>query len=126
MKIIGIHDGHNGSCALVEDGKLILAVQEERFINVKNAAGFPKNALQYLLKETGTKLSDIDHFAIHSEHMPTTRNRDEMLENYAKYESLYYKARRQLKKTGAKKSTVHAGERSELKKSPRSVSRRRS
>jgi len=36
MKIIAINDGHNASIALLENGELKLAIQEERFTRVKN------------------------------------------------------------------------------------------
>ena len=39
--ILGIHDGHNASACLLEDGVVSRAVQEERFTLVKNQGGFP-------------------------------------------------------------------------------------
>ena len=46
--IIGIHDGHDSSLALLVDGELKVAVQEERFTNRKNECGFPYNAAKWL------------------------------------------------------------------------------
>jgi carbamoyltransferase len=40
-QVIGIHLGHNAAAALVEDGRLIFAMQEERFSRVKNQGGLP-------------------------------------------------------------------------------------
>ena len=51
MNIIGIHDGHNASVALIRDGKIVYALQEERVSRVKNKQGFPKGALETLLEE---------------------------------------------------------------------------
>jgi carbamoyltransferase len=65
MNILGINAYHgNASAALVCDGKLIAAVEEERFNRVKYAAGFPAAAIRYCLKEAGIDLSDIDHVAV--------------------------------------------------------------
>src|SRR5271167_1347443 len=65
MNILGINAYHgNASAALVSDGKLIAAVEEERFNRVKYAAGFPAAAIRYCLKEAGITLSDIDHVAV--------------------------------------------------------------
>ena len=65
MNILGINAYHgNASAAIVCDGQLIAAVEEERFNRVKYAAGFPALAIQYCLKEAGLTLADIDHVAI--------------------------------------------------------------
>ena len=65
MNILGINAYHgNASAALVCDGKLIAAVEEERFNRVKYAAGFPSAAIRYCLKEAGINLSDVDHVAV--------------------------------------------------------------
>jgi len=65
MNILGINAYHgNASAALVCGGKLIAAVEEERFNRVKYAAGFPAAAIRYCLKEAGITLADIDHVAV--------------------------------------------------------------
>jgi len=65
MNILGINAYHgNASAALLCDGKLIAAVEEERFNRVKYAAGFPAEAIRYCLKEAGITLSDLDHVAV--------------------------------------------------------------
>src|SRR5258707_10886647 len=65
MNILGINAYHgNASAAIVCDGRLIAAVEEERFNRVKYAAGFPAAAIRYCLKEAGLALSDIDHVAV--------------------------------------------------------------
>lgn len=49
MKIfLGIHVGHNASAALMINGKIKFALQEERFNNIKNFTGFPENSLNYI------------------------------------------------------------------------------
>jgi len=65
MNILGINAYHgNASAAMVCDGRLIAAVEEERFNRVKYAAGFPAQAIRYCLKEAGLTLADIDHVAV--------------------------------------------------------------
>lgn len=48
MRILGIHDGHNGSASLIEDGQVVYAAQEERFTNVKNQGGMPWEVLKQI------------------------------------------------------------------------------
>ncbi len=65
MNILGINAYHgNASAALVSDGRLIAAVEEERFNRVKYAAGFPAQAVRYCLAEAGITLAEVDHIAI--------------------------------------------------------------
>lgn len=65
MIILGINAYHaNASAAIVVDGRLIAAVEEERLNRVKYAAGLPVRAIQYCLDEAGARLQDIDHIAI--------------------------------------------------------------
>src|SRR5437016_14499298 len=65
MNILGINAYHgNASAAIVCDGSLIAAVEEERFNRVKYAAGFPAQAIRYCLKEAGLTLADVDHVAV--------------------------------------------------------------
>ena len=65
MNILGINAYHgNASAAIVCDGQLVAAVEEERFNRVKYAAGFPAAAIRYCLDAAGLKLSEVDHVAI--------------------------------------------------------------
>jgi carbamoyltransferase len=65
MNILGINAYHgNASAAIVCEGQLIAAVEEERFNRVKYAAGFPAQAIRYCLKEAGLTLAEIDHVAV--------------------------------------------------------------
>ena len=58
MNILGINAYHgNASAAILCDGKLVAAVEEERFNRVKYAAGFPAAAIRYCLKEAGLTAS---------------------------------------------------------------------
>jgi carbamoyltransferase len=64
MHILGINAYHgNASAALISDGRLIAAVEEERFNRVKYAAGFPYAAIRYCLDAAGITLADVSHIA---------------------------------------------------------------
>jgi carbamoyltransferase len=65
VNILGINAYHaNASAALVCEGRLVAAAEEERFNRVKYAAGFPAAAIRYCLKAGGLTLADLDHIAI--------------------------------------------------------------
>ncbi len=61
MTILGISAFyHDSAAALIEDGKIIAAAQEERFTRKKHDPGFPTNAVQYCLEYGGTTLNKLD------------------------------------------------------------------
>ena len=61
MKILGISAFyHDSAVALVEDGVIIYAAQEERFTRIKHDASFPVNALKSCLTYSGRMLDDLD------------------------------------------------------------------
>ena len=65
MKIIGINAFHaDSSACLVIDGKLISAVEEERFNRIKHWAGFPIKSIKYCLEQSNLNISEIDHISI--------------------------------------------------------------
>ncbi len=65
MYILGINAYHgNASAAIIADGRLIAAVEEERFNRVKYAAGFPAAAIRYCLDTAGITLREVDHISI--------------------------------------------------------------
>jgi len=65
MIILGINAYHaNASAAIVVDGQLWAAVEEERFNRVKYAAGLPVRAIEYCLQVAGVNLSEVDHIAV--------------------------------------------------------------
>lgn len=65
MFILGINAYHGGASAcLIQDGKLIAAVEEERFNRQKYWAGFPVQAIQFCLSEAGITPYDLDHVGI--------------------------------------------------------------
>ena len=63
--ILGLNAYHgDAAAALVVDGELICAVEEERFNRVKHSAGFPAQAAAWCLADAGLSPSDLDHVAI--------------------------------------------------------------
>jgi carbamoyltransferase len=62
MRVLGISAFyHDSAAALVEQGRIVAAAQEERFTRKKHDSSFPHNAISYCLEEGGAKLNDIDH-----------------------------------------------------------------
>jgi carbamoyltransferase len=65
MYILGLNAYHgDAAAALVKDGRLVGAVEEERFNRVKHCAGFPTQSIQYCLREAGIGIEDVDHVGI--------------------------------------------------------------
>lgn len=65
MNILGINAFHgDASAALVVNGELISAVEEERFNRIKHWAGFPGESIKWCLSDAGLSIDDIDHVAI--------------------------------------------------------------
>ena len=61
MYILGISAFyHDSAAALIKDGKIVAAAQEERFTRKKHDFNFPKNAVNYCLKEAGIKNDDLE------------------------------------------------------------------
>src|SRR6476646_2022714 len=68
MIILGLNAFHgDSSAALLRDGKMIAAAEEERFRRVKHWAGFPSEAIAYCLSEARIRLSDVDHIAFNQD-----------------------------------------------------------
>jgi len=66
LRILGISAFyHDSAAALIVDGTILAAAQEERFTRKKHDAGFPTNAVKYCLGEAGVKLSELDHVAFY-------------------------------------------------------------
>ena len=61
MRILGVSAFyHDSAAALIEDGRVIAAAQEERFTRKKHDAGFPANAIEFCLDQAGIELSEVD------------------------------------------------------------------
>ena len=66
MRVIGISAYyHDSAAALVDNGTIVAAAQEERFSRKKHDARFPANALAYCLRQGGLRLGDIDQIVFY-------------------------------------------------------------
>src|ERR1700752_4653434 len=66
MRILGISAFyHDSAAALVEDGRIVAAAQEERFTRKKHDAHFPKNAIAYCLEAGKVDLNQVDFVAFY-------------------------------------------------------------
>jgi carbamoyltransferase len=73
---------HDSAAALVRDGEIIAAAQEERFTRKKHDADFPKHAIEYCLREAGISESDLTYVAFYEK--PLIKF-DRLLETYLSY-----------------------------------------
>jgi len=73
---------HDSAAALVCDGEIIAAAQEERFTRKKHDAGFPSHAISYCLEEAGIALADIDQIVFYDK--PLVKF-ERLLETYLAY-----------------------------------------
>ncbi|MBD0326273.1 MAG: carbamoyltransferase [Pyrinomonadaceae bacterium] len=65
MLILGINAYHgDAAAAIIRDGELIAAVEEERFNRCKHCAGFPTESVRYCLEAAGASLEDVEHIGI--------------------------------------------------------------
>ena len=65
MIIVGINAYHaDSSAAIFVDGKMVAAIEEERFRRVKHWAGFPELAIAFCLQEAGIGFEQVDYWAI--------------------------------------------------------------
>lgn len=73
---------HDSAAALVADGEIIAAAQEERFTRVKHDHAFPTHAISYCLREAGLTAADLDYVAFYDK--PLTKF-DRLIETYLNY-----------------------------------------
>ena len=55
---------HDSAAALLRDGEIVSAVQEERFSRIKHDNSFPENSIYYILASNKLELNDIDYFSL--------------------------------------------------------------
>jgi carbamoyltransferase len=73
---------HDSAAALVRDGEIVAAAQEERFTRKKNDSEFPENAIAYCLNEAGVTLDEVDYVGFYDKPL-LTFNR--LLETYLSF-----------------------------------------
>ncbi|MEA5541518.1 carbamoyltransferase [Limnoraphis robusta Tam1] len=83
MHILGISAYyHDSAAALVRDGEIIAAAQEERFSRKKHDARFPEHAIRYCLQQANITLLDVDHIVFYDK--PLVKF-ERLLETYLSY-----------------------------------------
>ena len=83
MNILGISAYyHDSAAALISDGEIIAAAQEERFSRKKHDARFPVNAVKYCLDESGVKINEIEAIVFYDK--PLVKF-ERLLETYLSY-----------------------------------------
>ncbi len=66
MRILGLSAFyHDSAAALLDDGRIVAAAQEERFTRKKHDSGFPRHAVEYCLAAGGIGLDEVDHIAFY-------------------------------------------------------------
>jgi carbamoyltransferase len=56
---------HDSAAALLHDGEIIAAAQEERFTRIRHDPAFPENSIQFCIRQAGISISDIDHIVFY-------------------------------------------------------------
>ena len=78
MNILGLNINHaDTSACLIKDGKIIYAIEEERFVRQKHYAGFPLNAIDFCLSSSNIKLSDVNFVTVN--YSPTSNIKQKLL-----------------------------------------------
>ena len=75
---LGIHDGHNCGAALIIDGEVVAAVNEERLSRNKNDSGYPRQSIDEVLKIGGVQAVDLNHVVFASNFMHTRAHLEEI------------------------------------------------
>jgi len=83
LKVLGIHDGHNSTVALMDNGKITAAISEERLRRIKNWTGWPEKSIEWVLKYTNTKPEEIDLIAFPTLTIPLTAEQLKLTEERA-------------------------------------------
>lgn len=83
---------HDSAAALVVDGEVVAAAQEERFTRKKHDYDFPKNAVEYCLREAGLQPEDLTYVAFYDKPL---NKFERLLETYLAYAPLGYRSFRQ-------------------------------
>jgi carbamoyltransferase len=83
MRILGISAFyHDSAAALVQDGQIVAAAQEERFTRIKHDSSFPRHAIEFCLARAAVRLSHIDHVVFYEKPLPKF---ERLLETYLAY-----------------------------------------
>ena len=64
ITVLGINFWHDAGAALVQDGRIIAAINEEKIVNIKHASGYPKNSIEEVFKISKIDPSEVNIVAI--------------------------------------------------------------
>lgn len=64
MLVLGLSNMRDAAAALVRDGRIVAAAEEERFVRVKHVTALPLQAIRYCLREAGVRLDEVDAIAV--------------------------------------------------------------
>lgn len=64
VTVLGLHDGHTATAAIIRDGIILAVISEERLTRIKNHGGFPLNAINEVLRITGILPEEIDFVSV--------------------------------------------------------------
>jgi len=69
LRILGVNFGHAAAAALIEDGKILAAIEEEELSRIKGDRAFPKKAAAFVCKKNNLSYRDIDIIAVGCENL---------------------------------------------------------
>jgi carbamoyltransferase len=64
MRILGLSNMRDAAAALVENGQIVAAAEEERFVRIKHVTALPVHAVRFCLETAGIRLADVDAVAV--------------------------------------------------------------
>mgnify|MGYP001298148411 FL=1 len=95
MIILGIHDGHNCGASIFKNGKMLIAISEEKLTRNKNEYGYPEQSVNKCLEFCNIKQNQIDFVAVSTKYLPpkyflVKRNTTFKIEDYLKEQNQYW------------------------------------
>jgi carbamoyltransferase len=109
MLILGLNAYHGDSSAcLLKDGRLVAAVEEERFRRVKHWAGLPTQAIEYCLREAGAALADVEHIAVNRQPGVNNWRRLQFILTHRPDPRLVFSKLRNIRKAATIEDALHA------------------
>ena len=90
--LLSVHRGHNASCAVMKNGKIIMACEEERFSRVKNDIGYPFHSLSYVARTLNLSNENVECVAYTTKGFPSifTKSRHRVAFTNADYIKHYH------------------------------------
>lgn len=64
MLVLGLSNMRDAAAALVRNGQILAAAEEERFVRIKHVTALPIHAIRYCLREAGVQLADVEGIAV--------------------------------------------------------------